>query len=955
MLRVSRVHRLSILLALLPAAALAADRRYDYREKVLDNGLTVLTLEDHSSPIVAVQVWYHVGSKDEDPQRQGFAHMFEHMMFRGTDKLGSKDHFDFIRRTGGDCNAYTAFDNTTYINELPSNQLELILWLEAERMAFLRVDEKGFHDERKVVEEERRMRSLNAPYGMVPERLLAEVFTVHPYRWTPIGQIPHLRAATIEELQAFWDKYYVPANATLVIVGDVTHDKAHELADRYFGWIPKMPAPPRVTVKEPAQTEKKVITIPEKKGPIPIVGVVYRGVPTTHPDALPLEMLMNILGGGESSRIYKDLVKDKRICQVAVGGSVSFEDDGLFGAGAAVLPLVGDKAKVITEIRGHLERARSEKVSDRELEKVKNQYLRSTVTESLTVASKATMLGTYKVLHGNTDEANRQLDKIRAITADDLLRVAQTYIRPEAEITATVQPQAGGLASLFGSKKDDVDEGAAPLPEPETNRVAPRGGERAQLARPAAFPEAAPKAALLESFPEPKVIESKLQNGMKLVVIPNHEVPFVTISLGSLHGAWTEGKPGSASMACGLITKGSADHTAAEMAEELEFNAISLGAGADMDTTTVSASCVSDKLPVAMKLMAEVVRTPTFPEDEFNVLRDQTKLGLSISNTTPEYVAEREMRSRLFGEHPYSRTPTGELEDVGALTVADAKAWWSRYIRHDSCVLYVAGDVQPSEVAAMAEQHFGGWTAEENVMPPALPPVPQPSATHIYLVDRPGSVQSQIRMGHIGITRHDKAYFPSRVLSTVFGGGFNSRLNDAVRVQKGLTYGARGGLSSDRFAGRLGISTFTKTPSTVEAVKVILGEIEKIRSEPITAEELDVTRSYILGGFAGDRETPQATVGDMWLIEREKLPKDYFRKYLSGIRDTTPEAVLQVAKMLIRPDQLTIVVVGEAKVLREELEKIAPVTVIGEDTPSSRPTPPAAPATPEPAKEAPKP
>ncbi len=951
MLRVSRVHRLSILLAMAPTAVLAAEARYDYREKVLANGLTVLTLEDHSSPIVAVQVWYHVGSKDEDPQRQGFAHMFEHMMFRGTDKLGSKDHFEFIRRTGGDCNAYTAFDNTTYINELPSNQLELILWLEAERMAFLRIDEQGFHDERKVVEEERRMRSLNAPYGMVPERLLSEVFTVHPYRWTPIGQIPHLRAATIEELQAFWDKYYVPANATLVIVGDVTHDRAHELAEKYFGWIPAMPAPPRVTVKEPPLTEKKVITIPEKKGPIPIVGVVYRGVPMTHADALPLEMLMNILGGGESSRIYKDLVKDKRICQVAVGGSVSFEDDGLFGAGAAVLPLVGDKQKVITEIRAHLERARTEKVSDRELEKVRNQYLRSTVTESLTVASKASMLGSYRVLHGNTDEANRRLARIRAITADDLLRVAQTYIRPEAEITATVQPQTGGLASLFG-KKDDVDEGAEPLPEPETNRVAERGGLRAALQRPESFPSSPPKAALLESFPEPTVVESRLQNGMKLVVIPNHEVPFVTLSLGSLHGAWTESKPGSASMACGLITKGSAQHSAAEMAEELEFNAISLGAGADMDTTTVNASCVSDKLPMAMKLMAEVVRTPTFPEDEFNVLRDQTRLGLSISNTTPEYVADREMRRRMFGEHPYSRTPTGELEDVGGLSAADAKAWWYRYIRHDSCVLYVAGDVQPAEVAKLAEEHFGGWRAEENVLPPQLPPLPKPAATHIYLVDRPGSVQSQIRMGHLGITRHDKAYFPSRVLSTVFGGGFNSRLNDAVRVQKGLTYGARGGLSSDRFAGRFGVSTFTKTPSTVEAVKVILAEIERIRREPISAEELDVTRSYILGGFAGDRETPQATVGDLWLLEREKLPQDYFRKYLSGIRETTADTVLQVAQMLIRPDQLTIVVVGEAKALREELEKIAPVTVVGEDTPST-PSPPAPPAPADPPASAP--
>ncbi|MEE8170611.1 MAG: pitrilysin family protein, partial [Phycisphaerae bacterium] len=236
----SMIRRIAIpaavcLLSAVPAAA--ADRLYDFREQTLDNGLRVVTLEDFSCPIVAVQVWYRVGSKNEDPQRQGFAHMFEHMMFRGTDRLGPKDHFEHVRRTGGNCNAYTSFDNTTYINELPANQLELVLWLEAERMAFLKIDQESFDTERKVVEEERRM-GLNAPYGTVPERLLPEIFTKHPYRWTPIGKIPHLRAATIDELQAFWDTYYVPNNATLVIVGAVKHDEAQQLAEKYFGWIP---------------------------------------------------------------------------------------------------------------------------------------------------------------------------------------------------------------------------------------------------------------------------------------------------------------------------------------------------------------------------------------------------------------------------------------------------------------------------------------------------------------------------------------------------------------------------------------------------------------------------------------------------------------------------------------------------------------------------------------------
>ena len=225
----------------------------EYRETVLDNGLRVITHEDFSCPIVVVDLWYHVGSKDEDPERQGFAHMFEHMMFRGTDRLGPTDHFDHIRRIGGSCNAYTSFDQTVYVQRVPANQLELVLWLEAERMSFLRIDQEAFDIERKVVEEERRM-GLNAPYGTLLEEALAEMFALHPYRWPPIGKIAHLRAASVPELRSFWMEYYVPNNATLIIAGAVKHEEAQRLARQYFEWIPRAADPPRISIREPLPT-----------------------------------------------------------------------------------------------------------------------------------------------------------------------------------------------------------------------------------------------------------------------------------------------------------------------------------------------------------------------------------------------------------------------------------------------------------------------------------------------------------------------------------------------------------------------------------------------------------------------------------------------------------------------------------------------------------------------------
>ncbi len=911
--------------------AIGAERAYDFQRKVLSNGMTVLSLEDHSCPIVAVQVWYHVGSKNENPQRQGFAHLFEHMMFRGTDRLGPQDHFKFIRGTGGYVNGFTSFDNTTYVNTAPSNQLELVLWLEAERLAFLRVDEEGFYTERGVVEEERRMRSLNTPYGTVPEKVLPVIFTKHPYQWTPIGQIPHLRAATLEEVQAFWDRYYTPSNAVLVVVGDVTHDGVAALAEKYFAWIPSLPKPPRVSVVEPAQTEPRRITIPEKKGPVPLVALNFRAVPKNHDDALPLEMLMTILGQGESSRLHRDLVKERKLAQAITTMEFLLEDDGVASVGAAILPM-GDKQKTLAAIRENIQRIRTEGITPRELEKTRNQYIRNTVTNSLTCASKADLLGRCQTLEGGAEKANERLARIRAVTLDDMLRVAKTYFAESRETQMIVEPESGALLGAIlgaGKKKGtDTDEGAAPATKPAVNRVAVRGAPRTNLQRPTGFPEKPPVAGLLESVPKVDRREETLANGLKVVVVPNHEVPFVSMMLGVLNGAWTEDKPGTASMACSMITKGTTRHTAAELAEEIEFNAISLGAGAGADVASVNASCVAEKFETAVTLMAEVVRTPTFSKDEFSILRQQVVMGLMIQSKTPEYVAEREMSRRLFGNHPYARTTSGELEDVQRLSADDAKAWWGRFVRPDSATLYIAGDVDPDAAVKFVRAQFGDWRVDAPKPEVTLAEIPAPQPTHIWLVNRPGSVQSQIRVGRLGVGYQHPRHFNGRVFSLIFGGGFNSRLNKAIRVEKGLTYGAGGGMSPSRFAGTFRAGTFTKTSATAEAIRLILREIEKLQAAPPDADELDTARSYIVGGFAGQRETPEATIGDLWLIEYAKLPQDYLMRMLDGVKRTGAEDVSATARELIDRNSLTIVVVGEADQLKADLEKIAPVTVV---------------------------
>ncbi len=483
--RSTRCVFLAFLLLLAATAVLHADEgqatTFDYQQITLPNGLQVISLEDFSCPIVAVQLWYHVGSKDENPERQGFAHMFEHMMFRGTDRLGSTDHFDFIRKTGGGCNAYTTFDQTVYHENLPANQLELALWLEAERMAMLKIDQESFDTERKVVEEERRM-GVNRPYGTLMEKVLPLVFPDHPYRWSTIGSIADLRATSVPELRDFWTKYYVPNNATLVVVGARKHQEVQELARKCFGWIPRYEEPQRVAAPELRPLDSREITIKENNAPAPLVGVAYRGVPLDHPDYYALDLLTTILGGGESSRLYRRIVAEDESAVMAMAGAMSLEQNGLIGAAAVLPPFGGDAGKVLATIHEEIDRLRTEAVSEAELTKARNQTLKGLVLQNLSISSKANALASAAVLEGDVSRVNQQIDEIRSVTIDDLSRVAQDYLAPEKALTGRVNRNLlGSLAGLLGFGQDKSESCAGH--GRKRNRPAASRASRGQTAR----------------------------------------------------------------------------------------------------------------------------------------------------------------------------------------------------------------------------------------------------------------------------------------------------------------------------------------------------------------------------------------------------------------------------------------------------------------------------------------
>ncbi|GJM20668.1 MAG: peptidase M16 [Planctomycetota bacterium] len=909
--------------------------RFAFEETVLENGLRVISLEDDSTPIVAVQLWYHVGSKDEKPGRQGFAHMFEHMMFRGTDRLGPEDHFEWVRRTGGNCNAYTSFDQTVYVQEAPANQLDMILWLEAERMARLKIDEGGFATERKVVEEERRL-GLNQPYGTMLEQVLEFMFTKHPYNWSPIGKIAHLRAADVDDIQEFWDTYYVPNNATLVVVGDVKHADVRALAEKNFGWIPRCADPPRVTIVEPEQRELRKLDVEDESAPAPIAGIVFRTVPDGHPDALALEMLANIVGDGESSRLYLDLVRRKDVAEFAGGGALALEQAGMLILGGVTLPL-GDVDDIVDAIWEVVNEVKENGVTEAELEKVRANFKRNSVTESLTVESKASALGTAAVIQGDAQLANTYLERVAAVTPEDLARVAKTYLVPRRANEVRVKASLKGMFSTVLSIASAADDSSAedePKQEIEAGRRAVAGGPKAAAERPESLPDTPPIAPPLDSDLALESVNKTLANGLKVVVIENHEVPYVSLGLQLRAGAFTDdpSRPGTASMATSMVTRGTLTKDAESLAAELERHAISLSANAGHDSASVSLSSTADQATRAARLLAEIVMLPAFDDDEFRTLRDQTLTGMQISEKTPAVMAERQFDAALWGSnHPYGRPAEGTSSDLRELDVDGLHDWWDAFVRPDTASLYVAGDILPEDAFALAERYLGDWEADGDAIDRPLPKWTAPDATRIKLVDKRGAIQSEIRAGHEGIMRKHPLYATSAVLTQVFGGAFTSRLNESLRIDKGLTYGASGGLQSRRFGGQFGVRTFTKTAKTAETVRALIEVVKNMHTEAPSDSELENAASYLAGSFAGSLETPQSVAGRLWSLELNDLPSDYWNGYLRRIAATTSEEVQTAAQQLLDPERMLIVVVGDAEKVKDELEEIAEVDVLTTD------------------------
>lgn len=901
-------------LALAPPARAAEVPPIPFQQRTLPNGLKVITSLDRSTPNVSVQVWYGVGSKDDPQGRSGFAHLFEHLMFKATRNMPSETIDRLTEDVGGFNNASTADDFTDYYVVVPANHLERLIWAEADRMSTLVVDEAVFKSERDVVKEELRQRVLASPYGRLMALYLPQAsYTTHPYKRPGIGSIEELDAATVDDVRAFHQTYYRPDNATLVVVGNFDQAQLDGWIDRYFGDLQRPDRPlPRVTVKEPPRTKPGVFNGYGPNVPLPAVVLSYPGAAASSPDAPALKVLDAILSAGKSSRLYNSLVYDQQIAAEAFSQADLPQDPGLIVLGAIMSngkTIAQGEAALLAEAK----RLRDAPPSEAELAEAKNELLAGALRERETIEGRASAMGYAAIVDGDPNAVNTELAALQKVTAADVQRVARTYLADERRMTITYRPESERAAGE-----------AQPAPPAPPRTVATYTGPVFTLAPEAERVRPPPVGAPLQPV-LPKPAETTLPNGLRVIVARSSDLPLVTADLTVRTGAWADppGLAGAANLMAGMLTEGTKTRSAQAIAREVESLGASLSSGGGLESSSVTLSALPDTLPKALGIMADVARNPAFAAEELQRQRDQALDGLRVAYQQPGAVAGFAAAPVVFGGTPFGHTPQGTPASLTRIQTRDLARLHAAAFRPDNAVLVLTGDITPDQGFALARQAFGDWARPATPLapPPAIRPTGAPRAVGI---DIPGTGQASVNVLKPAIARDDPDYYPAIVATTVLGGGYSARLNQEIRIKRGLSYGARAGLSTARTTGTFRASAQTKNESAAEVLDLINAEMARLASEPAGADELTARKSVLVGGYGRELATSGGLADILGDLALYGVPLDEISRYTGKVEAVGPGQVQAFAKRVLDPTRSSVIVAGDAKTFAPALKAKLP-------------------------------
>ncbi|GMV05640.1 MAG: hypothetical protein AMXMBFR53_19170 [Gemmatimonadota bacterium] len=861
---------------------------------VLDNGLTLLVHEDHKAPIVAVNIWYHVGSKNEKPGKTGFAHLFEHLMFNGSENYND-DYFKVLEPLGAtDLNGTTNNDRTNYFQNVPTSALDVALWMESDRMGHLigAIDQAKLDEQRGVVQNEKRQGE-NQPYGQVFNRIFENTYPAgHPYSWSVIGSMEDLDAASLEDVHEWFGQYYGAANAVIVLAGDIDPQTARAKVERYFGDIP---AGPPVT-KHQAWPAKRTGThrmsmqdrVPQAR--------IYKvwNVPQWGTDeAIHLDLVGSVLSSGKTSRLYKRLVYDEQIATSVSAGIFERELGSMFLVQASVQP-GGDLAAVERALDEEVARFLREGPTAEELARAQAQYRAGFIRGIERIGGfggKSDVLAQNEVYAGDAAFYRTRLEKTASAAPQDLRKVANDWLS-DGQFVLEVHPYSEGRTIASGVDRSRLpDVGAPPAVD----------------------------------FPD--VQRRTLANGLEIVLARRDAIPVVNLRLliDAGYASDAQASPGTASLAMNMLDEGTTSRDALQISEDLQRLGATLFTGSNLDVSMVSMSALTENLDASLDLFADVVQHPSFPETDFERLRRQVLAGIRQEAVQPIAMALRVMPKLMYGEgHPYALplTGSGTTATVSAMTIADLRRFHETWVKPNNAKLLVVGNTTMDEIAGKVERAFSGWRRGD-VPAKDLAEVAHQDGQAIYLMDRPQAQQSVIFAGHLAPPKSDPDDIAISMMNTVLGGDFTARVNMNLREDKHWSYGAQTLVWDARGQRPFLVFAPVQSDKTMESVQEIVAELNGITgAKPVTPDELDRAVKSRTLTLPGSWETGGAVLGSLAEMEQYGLAEDYFDTLADRIRGMTLERINAVARRTVMPGRVIWVVVGDKASIQDGLKSL---------------------------------
>lgn len=897
--------------------------KIDYEKYTLPNGLDVILHIDRSDPIVALAIQFHVGSNREVEGRTGFAHLFEHMMFQRSENVGEDQFFKLIQSAGGILNGGTGNDGTVYFEVVPKNALEKIIWLESDRMGYMinTVTPKAFNTQQNVVQNEKRQSNDNRPYGHTYDVIAKNLYPKgHPYSWTVIGEMEDLLNATVEDVKGFHQKFYVPNNATLVLAGDFDVEEAKKLINKYFGDIKKGnditdPLPIPVTL-----SETKKVYHEDNFARASQLRMIWPTVEQYSDDSYPLDYLGELLSSGKKAPMYKILEKEKQLTSSQYAYNSSQEIAGSFNI--VVTANRGVSLKEVEEnIFDGFKLFEEESITDDDVERIKASLETSFYNGISSILGKSYQLANYNEYTGDPSYFTTYIDKLKAVSKEDIMRVYDKYIKNKPYLATSFVPKGNVDMIAEGSiMATIVEEDIANATEVEISEDI----EEEIVLTPTTFDRSVmPIDGPDPSLNLPIVWTEELSNNMGVYGIEHNELPLVRFNIVLRGGHYLDkmDKAGVANLVSQLMMEGTKNKTPQELEEEIEKLGASISISASNNEISINVNTLARNYDKVLALVEEILLEPRWDVEEFDMAKTEITNSLLRQKADPNTLARQAFNGLVYGnDHIFSVDRRGTTETVETITIDDLKEYYDANFSPSVASFHIAGNIDKDKVMGSLENLETKWQAKEVEFPEyEIPESPQESK--IYFVDVPGAKQSVINIGCLGLSRTDDEFYPVTVMNYKLGGSFNGYVNLVLREEKGFTYGARTDFSGSHIPGVFKASASVRSSATQESVAIFKDLMEQYR-EGITDDDLAFTKDALIKSNAREFETLRALISMLNGISMYDLPADYVIGEEEVVRNMTMEKHKELAQKYIDPGKMYYVIVGDAATQLEPLEEI---------------------------------